>query len=244
MRILICEDEPAISDSLQYALKHEHFACTVVSLGARAVAAIAAAAENDQPFDLLILDVGLPDISGIEVCKAVRSHSNVPIVFLTARNDEIDRVLGLELGADDYIGKPFSPREVVARVKAVLRRSTAAPSMPVAQADAANAFVVDESRLCITFGGHRLELTHHEYHLLAFLLRSPERVFTRGQIMQAAWPDAAVVSERTIDTHIKTLRQKLKQVAPEQDPIKTHRGHGYSIVSVTTASRSASKVPS
>jgi two-component system, OmpR family, catabolic regulation response regulator CreB len=229
--ILIVEDEAAIADTLVYALQAEGFATSWLSLAGDALERLAC-----EPFDLVILDVGLPDISGFEACKRLRRFSEVPVIFLTARDAEIDRVVGLEIGADDYVVKPFSPREVAARVKAILKRvaprSVGPRSVgpcevePVAAAD--GVFRVDPLRFQIHFHGQALGLTRHEFRLLQTLLAQPERVFSREQLLDALGVASEVGYERTIDSHIKSLRAKLRQVAPDREPIQTHRGLGYS----------------
>ena len=228
-RILIVEDEPAIADTLIYALKTEGFAPEWCTTGGAALAALAVGG-----FALVVLDVGLPDGSGFDVCKAIRARLTVPIIFLTARNTELDRVLGLELGGDDYLAKPFSPRELTARVKAILRRTAERAvekgrhlgDAVVAREDG---FAVDEAGCAIAFRGAKLELTRYEFRLLKTLVARPGRVFSRDQLMAAAWEDPGASLDRTVDAHIKTLRTKLRAVAPEADPIQTHRGLGYSL---------------
>ena len=222
--ILLVEDEQAIADTLIYALGSEGFAVRHVLLGREALPA-----HRQSPFDLIVLDVGLPDTTGFEVLKQLRGNAegrDVPVIFLTARAEEIDRILGLELGADDYVTKPFSPREVAARVRAILRRDArsrnkAAPENAVWQHD--------PQALRIAFHGQPLELTRYEYLLLALLLSAPGRVFTRDQIMSRVWADAPDTTDRSIDTHIKTLRGKLRQIDPAGEPIVTHRGTGYAL---------------
>ncbi len=225
-RILIIEDEPSIADTLVYALKTEGFAPEWCATGRAGLVALAA-----KPFALVVLDVGLPDGTGFEVCKAIRAHSTVPVIFLTARNTELDRVLGLELGADDYMVKPFSPRELTARVKAILRRAAAAAPVTVAPAapKSLGEFVVDEGRCTIAFRGTMLELTRYEFRLLKTLVAHPGRVFSRDQLLTAAWEDPGASTDRTVDAHIKTVRAKLRAVAADLDPIQTHRGMGYSL---------------
>jgi len=219
--ILIVEDEAAIADTLIFALQGEGFSTTWLSLGEQALAA-----QQRTPADLLILDVGLPDISGFEVCKRLRRFSEVPVIFLTARSEEIDRVVGLEIGADDYVVKPFSPREVAARVKAILKRM--APREAAAEAPPCGPFRVDVERVQIHYHGQLLGLTRHEFRLLQLLLSQPERVFAREQLLDGLGvaPDAGY--ERSIDSHIKSLRAKLRQVQAAAEPIQTHRGLGYS----------------
>jgi two-component system, OmpR family, catabolic regulation response regulator CreB len=222
-RILIVEDEVAIADTLLFALTSEGFAAQRVALAGEALALL-----RRDGIDLVILDVGLPDMSGFEACKALRQFSAVPVMFLTARAEEIDRVVGLEIGADDYVVKPFSPREVVARVRAILKRSTA-PTSPVSTSQAPAAeFHVDADRLQIHFCGTLLKLTALEYRLLQLLVAAPTRVFTREQILVAVGMPADAIYERNIDSHIKALRAKLREVAPQREPIQTQRGFGYS----------------
>ena len=224
--ILIVEDEAAIADTLVYALESEGFATTWLTLAEAALAFQAA-----SPADLLILDVGLPDISGFEACKRLRRFSEVPVIFLTARNAEIDRVVGLEIGADDYVVKPFSPREVAARVKAILKRTAPRPADPAGPPAARplGPFRLDALRVQIHYHGQPLALTRHEFRLLETLLGQPERVFTREQLLGACGVAAEAGYERNVDSHIKSLRAKLRQVAAAAEPIQTHRGLGYSL---------------
>lgn len=215
--ILIVEDEAAIADTLIYALQAEGFATCWLGLGGAALERLAG-----EPFDLVILDVGLPDIGGFEVCKRLRRFSEVPVIFLTARSEEIDRVVGLEIGADDYVVKPFSPREVAARVKAILKRT--APRPPAVAAT----LRIDGQRYQVHYHDQLLNLTRHEFRLLQTLHGQPERVFSREQLLDALGVAAGAAYERSIDSHIKSLRAKLRQVAAEAEPIQTHRGLGYS----------------
>ncbi len=223
--ILIIEDEPAIADTLLYALSAEGFAPVWRADGASGLAAV-----PELNPALVILDVGLPDINGFELCKQIRADSAVPILFLTARNSEIDRVVGLEIGGDDYLTKPFSPRELTARVKAILRRGPAVAQafLPV-RSDAPQLATVDELRCRIHWRGQPLDLTATEFRLLKTLLDQPGRVFTREQLLGAAWTEPEASLDRTVDAHIKTLRAKIRAVAPSDDPIQTHRGLGYSL---------------
>ncbi|MEP7295201.1 MAG: two-component system response regulator CreB [Burkholderiales bacterium] len=220
-RILIVEDEAGIADTLQYALRTEGFEPVWVATGEAALEQV----QSHAPA-LVILDVGLPDTSGFEVFKRLRASSDVPVIFLTARSDEIDRVVGLELGADDYVPKPFSPRELVARVRSILRRATktvAVPATPVTPV------TVDEGRRQVRFYGRRLELSRYEFGLLATLASRPGHVFSRDALLERVWDDATESLDRTVDAHVKTLRAKLKLVAPQLDPIRTHRGSGYAL---------------
>ncbi|MDR1462400.1 MAG: two-component system response regulator CreB [Azoarcus sp.] len=228
MKILIVDDEPAIADTLAYVLSAEGYTAESCGLGREAITRA-----TSSEYALLILDVGLPDINGFDVCRELRRASNVPILFLTARAEEVDRIVGLELGADDYVAKPFSPRELVSRVRAILRRArgngqAGVPETPPGGA-AASPFQVDREGLRIACKGQWLNLTRYEYLLLACLLEHPGRVYSRAALMDKVWRDAEETEERTVDTHIKTLRAKLRVPLPEHDPIVTHRGMGYSI---------------
>jgi len=220
--ILIVEDEAAIAETIIYALQTEGFAPVWKTTGHEALAVIKA-----QPIALAVLDVGLPDMSGFDVCREMQRVGKVPVIFLTARSGEVDKIVGLELGADDYLAKPFSPRELTARVRAVLRRTNGAAAP--AAAPAPPAWAHDEARCRITYRGRALDLTRNEYRLLGALLASPGRVFSRDQLMTAAWDDPGASLDRTVDAHIKTLRAKLREAAPDADPIVTHRGLGYSL---------------
>lgn len=220
--ILLVEDESSIADTIVYAFATEGFQLDWVKLGVEAIDHI-----TQSQVDLVILDIGLPDISGFEVCKIIRQSSQVPIVFLTARNEEIDRVVGLEIGADDYVTKPFSPRELVARVKAILKRCNIAANQQ--QQERMGNFSVDSAKAAVTYDEQQLSLTRYEYRILIMMLREPGVVFSREQMMQQIWGGPRPSLERSIDTHIKTLRAKLKKIDPESNPIKTHRGFGYSL---------------
>ncbi len=224
-RILLAEDEQAIADTLIYTLGSEGFAVRHVLLGRDVLAA-----QRENAFDLAILDVGLPDTTGFEVLKALRADPagrQLPVIFLTARAEEIDRILGLELGADDYVTKPFSPREVAARVRAILRREARAGQPERETGNAAWRHAPAARR--IAFHGQALDLTRYEYELLALLLSSPGRVFARERIMTHVWADAPDTADRSIDTHVKTLRAKLRAIRAEEEPIVTHRGVGYAL---------------
>jgi two-component system catabolic regulation response regulator CreB len=181
--------------------------------------------------DLIILDIGLPDGNGLDVCKKIRansSHQHIPILILSAHGEEIDRILGLELGADDYVTKPFSPRELVARVSALLRRSFAsAPQTP----SPTNTFLIDSGSQRVSLKGQLLSLTRREFGLLAELLRYPGKICSRELLLNAVWGADSESTDRTVDTHIKTLRAKLQHIEPEREHIETHRGMGYSISS-------------
>jgi two-component system catabolic regulation response regulator CreB len=222
-RILLVEDDRAIAENVELALAREGLACRHVALAGEGLALLRAGG-----FDLAILDIGLPDGNGFDLCRTLRGFSDLPVIFLTARADEIDRVVGLEIGADDYVLKPFSPRELAARVKAVLRRRAPAP---VPRLDAARFIEVDAERARILCRGRALELSRAEYLMLGALAARPERVFSRAELMDAAGlADASL--ERSVDTHIKSLRAKLAAAAPEVEAIVTHRGLGYSLARV------------
>lgn len=224
-RILLLEDEQAIADTLLYALQSEGFEVRHVRLAREALAAF-----EQTPPDLAILDVGVPDGNGFDVCRTIRKTSELPIVFLTARQEEIDRVLGLELGADDYVVKPFSPREVCARVRAILRRSSAtAPSAAPTPEPAAGLLTLDEKAQRIACAGEVLALTRYEFLLLSTLLKRPQRIFSRSELMELVWGGAPHTSDRTVDAHVKLLRAKLREHGLQAEVIQTHRHMGYSL---------------
>ncbi len=208
IRVLVVEDDPGIADVLEFALGAAGHAVRLESTGAGALRALDAA-------DFVVLDIGLPDMDGFEVCREIRKVSEVPVLMLTSRSDEIDRVVGLELGADDYLTKPFSTRELVARLKAINRRR--APMAP------RNGLHLDRERWVAEADGSALDLSRTEFELLALLAAQPGRVFTRAQILDHAWSDGGCVTDRTVDAHIKSLRRKL----PEAELIETVRGFGY-----------------
>jgi len=220
LNVLIIEDESAIAETLIYACHEANIQTTHCLLGHQGIELI-----KNQPFDFVVLDVGLPDLSGFDVCRAIRETSQVPILFLTARNHEIDRIVGLEIGADDYVTKPFSPREIVARVHAILRRSQ---PMPLQQ-EPSQAFIVDQEAWRIHYMGKPLTLTRYEYLLLKTLIKQPNRVYSREQLMDIVWVSAEDTLERTVDAHIKTLRSKLRAIDAQTSAIITHRGMGYSL---------------
>ena len=220
--ILLAEDEPAIADAVLYALRSEGMDVQHCLLGREVAPKVRAGG-----IDVVVLDVGLPDASGFDVCRELRGFSDVPVIFLTARNDEIDRVLGLELGADDYIAKPFSPRELVARVRARLRRPQAGAAGDgfVARGE----FAIDREGHRIRWRGHALDLTRYEYAVLEALLQRPGAILSRAQLMDRGWDSDADSADRTIDTHVKTLRAKLRAAGADPETIRTHRGLGYSL---------------
>ena len=242
-QIYLVDDEPAIAEAVGFALQAEGYGCQLFATGNACLQALEAPGLTAPA--LILLDVGLPDGSGFEFFRRMRACTRAPIIFLTARREEIDRVVGLEMGADDYIVKPFSLRELVARVRMVMRRAaSAAPSQTVpARAAAADEqahaspttsqligpFVHEPDRRRFRYFGQLLELTLHEYRLLEVLLAHQGRVYSRGQLLDLAWEAPDHRLERTVDSHVKSLRAKLRSVNPQADPIRTHRGLGYSL---------------
>ncbi|MFZ6655232.1 two-component system response regulator CreB [Undibacterium sp. TJN19] len=251
--ILIVEDEVSIAENLAYALSTDGFHPLHVSLGQSALSLLRDSANESannpasaSPPALVVLDIGLPDMSGFDVCRQLRQFSDVPVIFLTARNDEIDRIVGLEIGADDYVSKPFSPREMVARIRAILRRQDKAAQMHAATPATTRSILrlelrADEAR--ILYYGQALTLTRYEYLLLKTLMERPGQLFSRAQLMEIVWVNAPETLERTVDAHIKSLRAKLRQARlshqgnangtasedSNDEGIQTHRGMGYSL---------------
>jgi len=218
--ILIVDDEPAIRESLAFALRRDGFeiseAATLREAQARASGA-----------DLVILDLVLPDGNGLEFLRSLRARTDVPVIILTSRDEETDRVVGLEIGADDYVLKPFSPREVSARVRAVLRRaSRSAPAEDEEQLRAAG-LALDLGTRKAMVGAQELALSRTEFNLLAAFLRSPGRVFERSQILEAVWGSDVVVGDRTVDVHVKALRRKIEEAGGDPRVLETVRGVGY-----------------
>jgi two-component system catabolic regulation response regulator CreB len=218
--ILIVEDEPAIAETIQYALETDGFETHCLTSGKPVLTFL-----DQETIDLIILDIGLPDINGLELCKEIRKTHSLPIIFLTARSEEVDRVVGLEIGADDYVVKPFSPRELTARIKAVLRRTQQAAAAPPSN----QAFEIDESRRQIFYFDTPVELSRYEYNLLKIFILRPGQVYSREQLMELAWEEPEASMDRTVDAHVKNIRAKLKTIRPEIDPIITHRGIGYAL---------------
>ncbi|MGB1885500.1 MAG: response regulator [Gammaproteobacteria bacterium] len=215
--IVVAEDEPKIAEILRDYLASANMDVSHVDDGARVIERVKCA----EP-DLLILDLMLPNKDGMTICREIRQFSTLPIIILTARVEEIDRLLGLELGADDYVCKPFSPREMVARVKAVLRRTE-----PSKEANIAVGIEIDERKMEVIAGGHKLELTPVEFRLLKTLTRHAGRVYRREELLDAIYEDYRVVSDRTVDSHVKNLRRKLDQALPNQSIIRSIYGVGY-----------------
>jgi len=226
--VVIVEDESSIADAVVFALQNEGYRCRHHATGGACLDALG----EDRPAAIL-LDIGLPDGSGFDFFRRIREASAAPVIFLTARSEEVDRVAGLEMGADDYVVKPFSVRELIARVRMVIRRqeegSHASPPAAVPAPAATGPFAHDVQRREIRYRGALLTLTLHEYRLLEALLAHPGHVLSRGQLLERAWEAPDHRLERTVDSHVKTLRAKLREVHPESDPIRTHRGLGYSL---------------
>lgn len=235
-KILIVEDERSIADTVVHSVEREGYLAEWRMRGQEALDLL-----RQGEYALVVLDVGLPDISGFELCKSIRTFSQVPVIFLTARDDEIDRIVGLEIGADDYVTKPFSPRELGARIKTVLRRSAqagatifAGQSVSAAGETAACRLLggklkIDEEKMQALFLGQRLELTRYEFRLLALLAACPGRVYSREALMQQVWGDDSPSLDRTVDAHVKSLRGKFRELDDSAEPILTHRGSGYAL---------------
>ena len=217
--VLIVEDEKKLADVLIAYLNQNQFKVTHFESGSDVVDWV----KINQP-NIILLDLMLPDVNGKDLCKEIRQFSMVPIIMVTAMIDEIDRLIGLELGADDYVCKPFSPKEVVARVKAVLRRSEGGLN----HGEVYDAFEVNDQTYTIKLHRDRLDLTPVEFRLLKMFLQSPGRVFNRDQILNNIFEDGRIVLDRTVDTHVKNLRHKLKTASPEHDYIRSVYGIGYS----------------
>ena len=222
-RILVVDDERSITDLLAYNLKRSGYEVSVAHDGHQALRL----AHNEPP-DLVILDLMLPGLDGLEVCRALRRESAVPIIMLTARDEEVDRVVGLELGADDYVTKPFSVRELIARVRAVLRRPSGTPNMP-ASVLRAGQLEVDALAAEARYGGATLSLTRLEFDLLATLARHPGQVLGRQQLLDQAWGFDYYGDARAVDSAVKRLRAKLRATGAEPDLIATVRGVGYKL---------------
>lgn len=221
----LVEDEPSIADTLIYTLESEGFQVRWFERGEPALQAL----QQGLPA-LVILDVGLPDINGFELCRRLLAQAaDLPILFLTARSGELDRLIGLEIGADDYVAKPFSPREVSARVRTILRRLHKQQRLQQSTLYHFGAFSLDEEGATICYHQQPLPLTRYEFLLLKTLLQAPGRVFSRQQLMDIVWAQAEESLDRTVDTHIKTLRAKLRAIDAAEPPIHTHRGLGYSV---------------
>lgn len=217
-KVLIVEDEPKLAELMGAYLEQAGYEHHHLDRGDVAVNYI-----KNNAVDIILLDLMLPGLDGVEICKQVRQFSGVPIIMVTAKAEEIDRLIGLEMGADDYVCKPFSPREIVARVKANLRRV----ELDQAESPRTDGFDLDVDRLRATYKGELIDLTTVEFQLLQLLIKEPGRVFGRDLIMKSIYADSRVVSDRTIDSHIKKLRKKISVVAPELNVIHSVYGAGY-----------------
>ena len=224
LKILVIEDEPKIAQLLVDYLQRDGFQVSVLSEGTHAVETI-----RERAPDFLILDLMLPGKDGLAICREVRQFSSLPIMILTAKIDEIDRLIGLELGADDYVCKPFSPREVVARVRTIQRRLQQQPAAATDNELSYRTIKLDLERYTCSVQGKRIELTPVEFKMLHGFMSQPGRVFSRDQLMDMCYPDERVVSDRTIDTHVKNLRKKLAQSVDEEELIHSIYGVGYKI---------------
>ncbi|MFZ5644272.1 MAG: response regulator transcription factor [Bacillota bacterium] len=222
IKILIVDDEAKIRELLRAYLEKEGYAVDEAENGFEALGKF-----SETEYDLIVMDLMMPGMDGLDLCREIRKRSEIPVIMLTARGDEIDRVLGLELGADDYIVKPFSPRELTARVKAIIRRiKKDVPSIKVSQIIADN-LVINEDTREVTAGGDPVSLTPKEYELLVTLARYPGRVFTREQLLRQVWGYDFFGEARTVDTHITRLREKLARVRADRHYIATVWGMGY-----------------
>ena len=221
-RVLVVEDEESFSDALSYMLRKEGFEVSVASTGP------AALTEFDRAgADIVLLDLMLPEMSGTEVCRQLRQRSHVPIIMVTARDSEIDKVVGLEIGADDYVTKPYSPRELVARIRAVLRRQSAEAAESGGPTLAAGPVRMDIERHVVTVDGGPVQLPLKEFELLELLLRNAGRVLTRGQLIDRVWGADYVGDTKTLDVHVKRLRSKVEPEPSAPRFIVTVRGLGY-----------------
>ncbi|MDO8184397.1 response regulator transcription factor [Conexibacter sp. JD483] len=222
-RILLVDDEQSIQTLLSYPLRRDGYEVVQATDGREALARF-----EERPFDLVVLDVMLPQLDGLEVCRRLRSRSSVPIIMLTAKSEEIDKVVGLEIGADDYITKPFSMREFRSRVKAALRRSELTRT---AESDGgtldSHELRIDPDKRTVTVRGEAITTTFVEFEILLTLARSPGRVFTRDMLLARVWGDSAYRDPRTIDVHIRHLREKIEREAKEPEYLFTVRGVGY-----------------
>jgi len=214
--VLVVEDEPKLAALVADYLKADGFAAHIIGDGLEVVPWV----RGNSP-DLILLDLMLPGRDGLEICRDLRAFTDVPIVMVTARVEEIDRLVGLDAGADDYVCKPFSMRELVARVKAILRRGRGAAAVP--------GLALDEARHVAELDGKPLDLTPVEFRLLAMLAAAPGKVFSRASLLERLYPDHRVVADRTVDAHVKNLRKKLAELRPGEDPLPSIYGVGYKL---------------
>ncbi|MCW7480538.1 response regulator [Leptospira kanakyensis] len=217
VKILLIEDEPGIQETIQISLESEGFSVLVTSTGKEGIQKVS----ND--ISLIILDIGLPDQNGFEVLKEIRKKYQTPVIFLTARNTEIDKILGLEIGADDYIVKPFSPRELLARIRAILRRTN--PSQNLED----HKLRISLDKKLVYLNGQTLNLSPYEYKTMELFFKWPGRIFTREEIMDSVWTEPEDSFDRAVDTVIKNIRARFKEMEPDFDPIETRRGQGYGL---------------
>lgn len=224
-RILVVDDEPSITEFVSYNLRKEGYEVAVAENGDEALALA-----RTHPFDLVVLDVMLPGIDGYEVCRRLRVESSVPVLFLSARDTELDKVVGLEIGGDDYLAKPFGVRELQARVKALLRRAPAGGRDPggiAAERIEVAGITLDESSHVAEADGRLIDLTPREFELLACLMRHGGKVLSRDQLLREAWNWEYLVETKTVDTHVKRLRDKLEAAGVDPAMVETVRGYGY-----------------
>jgi DNA-binding response OmpR family regulator len=224
-RILLVDDEQSIQTLLSYPLRRDGYEVVQATDGHQALERFA-----EQPFDLVVLDLMLPKLDGLEVCRRLRGRSSVPIIMLTARSEEIDKVVGLELGADDYITKPFSLREFSSRIKAALRRAEMTRPAEASPDEAPleiRGLRIDFSKRSVRIRGNEAELTFVEFEILSVLARSPGRVYTRDMLLSRVWGDSAYRDPRTIDVHIRHLREKIEREPKDPEYLFTVRGVGY-----------------
>ncbi len=218
--ILVVEDERSIRTIVEYALRDAGFRVLTAARGDDALGVVAA-----EPVDLVVLDIMLPGLDGLEVCKRIRAERNIPIIMLSARGEELDKVLGLELGADDYVTKPFSPRELVSRVKANLRRARLEPDRTAPLR--VGGLEIDATARTVRRGDEEIPLTYSEFEILNKLASSPRRVFTREELMNHLWKGSFYGDLRSVDVHVRHLRQKVEEEPSEPVLIRTVRGVGY-----------------
>jgi two-component system response regulator RegX3 len=230
--ILVVDDEPSITEFVSYNLKKEGYEVAVASDGDEALALA-----KREPFDLVVLDVMLPGIDGYEVCRRLRAESEIPVLFLSARDTELDKVVGLEIGGDDYLAKPFGVRELQARVKALLRRRHAGARDGGVVSDRIEmaGIVVDDAAHTATADGRPIDLTPREFELLACLMRHSGKVLSRDQLLREAWGWEYLVETKTVDTHVKRLRDKLEAAGVDPSLVETVRGYGYRFKAVDSA---------
>ena len=226
-RILVVDDDPTLLRALTYALEREHYTVLAAATGDDAIET----AVDDPLIDLVVLDVMLPDVSGTEVCSTIRSQSTVPIIMLTAKDSEVDKLVGLELGADDYVTKPFSVRELLVRIRAQLRRRQLDQEERRAGPYRLGGLIVDSTRHEVHVDGRQVQLTPSEFKVLQLLSEAPEEVFSRRQIMQHLWNSSFVGDEHACDIHISNLRRKIESDPSRPRRLVTVRGFGYKLVS-------------